>query len=340
MSPRIASGGLGFGYFVPNFMARGICASRLIEVARTIDQATSFGDLWVADHIVLAERIASRHPHFGRGAPPGTIEDFTRVGLGGMRADDPLFEPLTLLACLAGQTSRVGLGIGVLIVPLRHPVLTAKMLAGIDNLSGGRLIVATGTGWLREEYDAVGADWTRRGRVTDEYLTTMRSLWRPGDPADQPSGDSGGIDPNIKLAPKPAREDGVPIWVGGNTDPALRRAARLGTGWHGAQLGPAKAAERVSELQRLLAEQGRSAEAFTMSLRLTCWVSETSEPGSPDPLVGTPDEFESALAEYAAVGVQHIQLAPPPMVDLADLGQQIRLLDDLLSRSPLRSPSG
>lgn len=315
-----------FGLFIPNFMAQGIDVPELTRLAELADGATRFDDIWVGDHIVLVERIRSRHPNFGRSVPSGTLEDFTRVGLGGMSADDPVFEPLTLLSYLAGLTSRVRLGIGIMVTPLRHPVLAAKMLAAIDVLSNGRLIVGTGTGWLREEYEAVGATWSGRGTRMDDYIKCMRYLWGPptGEGFDSPSVR---VSPWVRMSPKPPQGRDLPVWIGGNTEPALQRAARLGSGWHGAQLSPGAAKKAVTRLRELLEENGRPSDALTLSLRLTSWVQEGAKRDGTTPLVGSEQQILEALFEYQQAGLHHIQLAPPPMVNMKDLPGHIERLD-------------
>lgn len=316
---------LKLGYFVPNFMAAGITVETLAGLARTIDRDTRFDDAWVGDHVVTAHTIRSRHPHFGHGTPPGTPMPFTEVGLGGMDPDDPVFEPLTLLAYLAGQTRRVRLGVGVLVAPLRNPVLTAKMLSIIDLASGGRLTVAVGTGWLREEFEALEVDWNRRGTRTEDYMACMRHLWSSAEKDFR--SEHAGVESNTRMFPKPAQPGGIPIWVGGNSAPALKRAARAGDGWHGAQLSPEDAGTAIRTLRDELGRQERSGASFTMSLRLTCWLTTSNAAKAPDPLVGTSQKIIDRIAEYVRAGVQHIQLAPPPMRDIAEIQEQAVALD-------------
>ncbi|ASW53095.1 LLM class flavin-dependent oxidoreductase [Plantactinospora sp. KBS50] len=123
----------------------------------------------------------------------------------------PFYEPFTTLAWLAGATSRIRLGTTVLVAPYRHPLLVARMAANLDRLSGGRLVLGVGVGWARQEFAALGVPFERRGALTDELIRTLRLAW--SDPADYQSGS-------------------VPIWVGGNSDAGIRRAVRLGDGWH------------------------------------------------------------------------------------------------------------
>ena len=126
-----------------------------------------YDSLWTGDHVVFPREVASLYPYNETRAFP-----FDR--------DQPLYEPVTLLAYLAGRTTSVRLGMSVLVLPMRNPVITAKMLAGIDNLTRGRLELGVGVGWLREEFEALAADFAARGEVTEEWITVLRQLWTAG----------------------------------------------------------------------------------------------------------------------------------------------------------------
>src|SRR5439155_18759281 len=147
---------------------------------------------------------------------------------GGMEQD--YLEPLTLMSHLARATRRVRLGTSVLVIPYRNPVVTAQMLATMDVLSGGRVILGAGVGWLQEEFDALAAPpFAERGRVTNEYLQIMRACWTKA-----PVSFHGRYYSlrEVYALPRPSQAGGIPIWIGGHTDGALRRAGELGDGWH------------------------------------------------------------------------------------------------------------
>jgi probable F420-dependent oxidoreductase len=172
-------------------------------------------------------------------------------------AESNLFEPLSSLAFLAGKTSTIRLGVGVLIVPYRNPVLTAKMLAMIDVFSQGRLTVGVGAGWMREEFVALSAPpFETRGRVTDEYVRQYVSLWT-GDPTGASAGGSGSHVPDVGFLPRPVQQPHPPIWVGGNGPAAMRRAARLGAGWMPVFHSAAEMAHLVADLHDICEEEGR-----------------------------------------------------------------------------------
>jgi alkanesulfonate monooxygenase SsuD/methylene tetrahydromethanopterin reductase-like flavin-dependent oxidoreductase (luciferase family) len=166
-------------------------------------------------------------PNFGPGTDPGVLREWARVveGLGfdllmvsdhvtvtpdvAERYPEPFYEPFTTLSWLAGVTSTLRLGTTVLVLPYRHPLLVARMAANLHQLSGGRFVLGVGVGWARQEYAALGVPFTARGRLTDEHLAALRDAWHSDDHASS-----------------------IPVWVGGNSDAAIRRALRFGDAWH------------------------------------------------------------------------------------------------------------
>ena len=205
-------------------------------------EARGIGTIWVGEHVVLFEDYESRYPYAEDGripAPPGT----------------GLLEPLLTLTYLAARTSTVRLGTAMLLLPQRNPVYVAKEVATLDWLSGGRVDLGIGVGWLKEEFDALGVPWERRGRRTDEYLEVLRTLW-----VDNPSSYHGVTYdlPACEMYPKPVQAPHPPIHVGGETPAALRRAARLGQGWHTFNRSPAELATGLAELDVHLEAAGRS----------------------------------------------------------------------------------
>lgn len=246
-----------FGFSLPG---RGPLADPdvVLKLATRAD-ALRYSSLFVTDHIVLpASTAGSVYPYSPSGQFPG-----------GGRQD--YLEPLTLLAWLARATRRVRLGTSVLVIPYRHPLATAKMLATLDVLSGGRMILGAGVGWLREEFAALGAPpFEERGAVTDEYLALIRAAWTT-DPVSF-TGKYCRVQ-EVHVLPKPRQPGGIPIWIGGHSDAALRRAARLGDGWHPiglrppAQLHPEEYAACVRKLHAWAREAGRDPATITLTFR-------------------------------------------------------------------------
>jgi probable F420-dependent oxidoreductase len=203
--PRLVIGLSNFGGFLPDGDW-----GRLLDVAAAADRA-SIDAISVVDHVVLAGDLDG-YPY---GSFPGGL-------------DAPWLEPLTTLAAFAGRTTRVGLMTGVLIAPLRPPALLAKTAATLDQLAGGRLELGVGTGWLPEEYSAVGLDYADRGRILDSTLEACRELWRPG-PTDF-SSDFVEL-AGVHCSPRPVAGQ-IPIWVGGDLHPRnLRRIVERADGW-------------------------------------------------------------------------------------------------------------
>ena len=203
-----------FGVFMP---MRGPLAT-VGNVVRLAQHAEllGFSAIGFPDHIVIPRSVSPHYPYSESGE------------FHGVAAGDCL-DPLIMMALVAGKTERIRLLNSILVVPHRPAVLTAKMLATIDVVSGGRLIVGCGVGWMREEFEAIGApDFDRRGTVTDEFIRAFHDLWTNENPAFE--GQYVRYK-DITFEPKPVQKPHPPIWTGGESPPALRRAARLADGW-------------------------------------------------------------------------------------------------------------
>lgn len=265
----------------------------LIRLAHTAEEL-AFDSLWVSDHVFIPYEYEPNYP-------------YSATGRLGMEATDQVFDPLTTLAFLAGQVSKPRLGISVLIVPYRNPIVTTKMLVTLDVLSRGRVIVGAGVGWMPEEFAALGASYAHRGQVTDEYLQIFQELCT----ADKPSfeGQHYRIS-NMGFYPKPIQKPHPPLWIGGYTMPALRRAVRLGDGWHPSNMPPAALAEKKQVLDRLCREAGRDPASLTISTRVNnvAFGDSGDTTGRPTPLSGTAQQMIDAIRRYADTGVEHIVL--------------------------------
>ncbi|GBD10412.1 F420-dependent glucose-6-phosphate dehydrogenase 1 [bacterium HR23] len=272
-----------FGIVIPNLGP--LAGKALVERMAQEVEDLGYSSLWVSDHVVLPSRSAPRYPYRAGGAFP-------------IAPDQPVLEPLATLAYAAGLTRRVRLGVSVLIIPYRNPVLTAKLLATIDVFSEGRVILGAGIGWMEEEFVALGADYRRRAGVTDEYLTLMRALWKGQETTFQ------GRFYTVKgiwSVPRPA-QGSIPIWIGGTSASALRRAARLGDGWHGIRLTPQEVAQTRASLLDALHQEGRTPQGFTLSLRGTLEVTDHPLPPSRSPCTGTPEQIAQDVLAYREAG--------------------------------------
>lgn len=205
----------------------------LLAVAIAADEA-GFDSVWVADHVTFPVASTSQYPYRADGTP--------------FQASDGFLDSLTMLAVVAGVTERVRLGTSVLLAPLRHPLALAKTIATLDVLSNGRVELALGAGWWREEYEALGIDFATRGARLDETIDALRDLWTDGVAARDGATVSF---PEAVCEPRPIQPGGPPLWVGGTSEPAMRRAVRLGVGWHGvggSRSALADARQRLGEL--------------------------------------------------------------------------------------------
>jgi probable F420-dependent oxidoreductase len=222
----------------------------LLEAVATESEARGISTLWVGEHVVLFEEYASSYPYAADGripAPPGS----------------GLLDPIVTLSYLAARTKTVRLGTAMLLLPQRNPVYTAKEISSLDWLSGGRVDLGVGVGWLKEEFEALGVPWERRGARTDEYIEVLRTLW-----CDDTSSFSGATYtlPDCEMFPKPLQQPYPPIHIGGETDAALRRAARVGQGWHTFNRSPEELAEGLTSLDRFLAEAGRNRDELRITV--------------------------------------------------------------------------
>lgn len=266
-----------FGCHLPVY---GAAATRdtIVAFARRLE-ALGYDSLWASDHVVIPWRISSRYPYGATGEfplPPTT----------------PFLEPLTTLALVAGVTERIRLGTTVLVLPHRHPVLVAKMLATLDHLAPGRVILGAGVGWMREEIELFGVPYQRRGAWSDEALRIMRLCWTEERP--HFSGKFFSFEA-LGFAPKPARGT-IPIWIGGHTPAAWRRVAELGDGWHAAFPAPDELERALRRLREACGQVGRDFGALTLSARVGL------------PARKSADELVDELQALANLGIGHVIL--------------------------------
>jgi probable F420-dependent oxidoreductase len=246
-----------FGFALPG---RGPLATpeALTKLAQKVD-ALRYSSVFVTDHVVIPTSYSSTYPYAASGRFTG---DWTNGYL----------EPMAMMGVLVGLTSRVKIGTSVLVVPYRNPVVTAKMLATLDVMSGGRMILGAGVGWMKEEFETLQAPpFAERGKVTDEYLRLMRDMWTK-EPA-QFTGAHYRL-PSVSAMPKPRQKGGIPIWIGGHTDVALRRTGEMADAWHPiamrppAMLLPEEYAEKVKVIHGWARKAGRDPRAITLSVRV------------------------------------------------------------------------
>ena len=286
-----------FGFALP---CRGPLAKPdiVLKLAQTADRL-GYSSIFVSDHVVLPAATRSVYPYHPSGQfPGGATQDY--------------LEPLALLSYLAATTRKIRLGTSVLVIPYRNPVVTAKILATADVLSRGRVILGAGVGWLEEEFAALGAPpFKERGPVTDEYLRLMRECWTRDQIRFEGKHYRAG---GIVFLPKPVQKGGIPIWIGGHTDAALRRAGELGDAWHPiglrppVLLHPTEYRDKVKQIHAWAERAGRDPRAITLTLRvpMEVWSKRAKPPtGDRQMFRGAPEQVIADIRQYAALGVTH-----------------------------------
>ena len=300
-----------YGYRLPS---RGALTqpNNLTVLARHAE-ALGFSFVAAPDHLVTPPTSASRYPY-------GTNAQFsTNSG--------EFLEVLTLLAFLAGQTERVRLLSSVLVMPYRQPVLAAKVLATLDYLSGGRVVLGAGVGWLQEEFEALNTPpYAERGAVTDEYLDVMRALW---------TGQRDFIGKYVRYSdmqfdPKPVQQPHPPIWIGGETGPALRRVVRIGDGWYPSGGNAAAPLDRpdlfaaaVARLHGMLEEAGRDPAEVDIGMapsRFSPDHAAEHPQGGRIAFTGVAEEIADDIRRYEEAGLGYLmpRFAGDSLVEMSD----------------------
>ncbi|HEU4481268.1 MAG TPA: TIGR03619 family F420-dependent LLM class oxidoreductase [Actinomycetota bacterium] len=267
-------------------------ADGILGVAKTVERL-GFDSVWMFDHLFTPTGLESQYPYSRDGSYP-------------MSPDDPFFDPLALFGVLAGATTKIKIGSVVMIAAYRHPLVLGKAIASIERFAPGRLVLGLGAGWMREEFDALEVPFERRGARFTEYLQALRTVW---------SGDPAGFDGEFYSWPEagflPAPTAPVPLIVGGHTDAALRRAVRHADGWAIAfrkedGRGLAALEKRLSDLDRILEEEGRTREDFQLVYQDALWFSDHVKESLP--LTGPADAIASSMARLKELGVTMVDL--------------------------------
>jgi probable F420-dependent oxidoreductase len=292
----------------------------------TEGEAMGFDYATFSDHVVIPNDIEARYPYSSSGEFPT-----------GARAQR--HEQLVEMAYVAGKTQRLGLVSSVMVVPHRPAVLAAKMLATIDVLSGGRLILGIGAGWMKEEFQALGVpDFAARGKVTDEYIKAFIELWTNDKP--RFAGEHVRFE-NIVLAPKPVQKPYPPIWVGGESGPALRRTAALGDAWYPIGTNPVNLLDslsrfkaNVARLRRMTEQAGRKPDAVGLALRCTAFgesVPAKASDGERRLFSGKPAEIAADIKALREMGVGHLDFGFGGATVEAMLGEMQQFRKNVLS---------
>ena len=290
-------------------------------------EAMGYDYTTISDHVVIPRDIEARYPYSDTGEFPG-------------RSRGDRHEQLTAVAFIAGMTSRLRLVTSVTVVPHRPAVLQAKMLATIDVLSKGRLTFGVGAGWMREEFEALGVPpFPERGALTDEYLMACRELWTKDDPRFEGRYVKFA---NVFFEPKPVQKPHPPIWVGGESGPALRRTARLGDGWYPIGTNPQhrldsmkRFAAGVERLRRLTREAGRDPAKIALAYRVTSWgnsLPARADDGERRLFSGEIADIVADLRAFRDFGVGHVDFNFGGDTADAMIVNMRRFRDDVLAK--------
>ena len=257
---------------------RDLLSKRYIHDTARLAEDLGFDSVWIPDHAVVPRAVEARY---------GPV----------------YYDAIAVLGYLAGITSRVRLGTTVLVIPYRHPIVLAKELASIDQLSEGRLILGVGVGWAEVEFQALGLSFAERGRYTDEALRVMQTLWTQDAP--QYSGPYCTF-ADIIFQPKPLQQP-VPIWIGGQSRAALRRTAQFATGWHPIDQPPAQLQTAITTLATLSQQVGRQTPALCP--RFTVRVHETPSDSERQFMEGSSAQITADLLQIQALGAGYVVLS-------------------------------
>jgi probable F420-dependent oxidoreductase len=263
--------------------------------AKAVAQAAEVGGfetIWTVEHVVVPSGYESAYPYDPSGKMAGGLEDFD------------LPDPLIWLTWVAAHTSTIRLGTGILIVPQRNPLITAKAIASLDHLSGGRVRLGVGAGWLAEEFAALNASFDDRGKRLDEYLAVMRTLWSGGKQSFD--GDYFSFSDCISH-PRPVHGT-IPVIVGGHTKVAARRAGRLGDGFFPGNASASEIGELIPVMRSAAADAGRDPDSIEI-------IAGAGAPPGP--------KLDERIEKLSELGVSHAIMPTLRPTELADFGRHL-----------------
>ncbi len=275
----------------------GVDGELSLEICRRAETA-GFESVWGGEHVIIPDSIESKYPYTADGKLP-------------VEPDTPIPDPLIWLAFVAAAAPTLHLGTCILIVPQRNPLILAKELATLDQLSGGRVELGLGVGWMKEEFDALGVDWARRGARNDEYIAAMRELW--SGPHAEYHGEF--VDfPPVTCSPRPVNGS-IPVLVGGDTEAAIQRAARIADGYFPGEGDAERLSKLIGRVRSAAEEAGRDPDSIEINAMFGVQMA--------DPAAG--------VEQLHALGVGRIMIpafffAGPGGLDrLSELGEKVGL---------------
>jgi probable F420-dependent oxidoreductase len=277
-----------FGLSLPHF--RRVASPEAIRRVAQRAEQLGYDGIWVSDHIVI---------------PASAVDRFGSM----------FYEPLTVLGFAAACTSRVRLGTTVIILPYRNPLVTAKVLSTLDVLSGGRVTAGMAVGWTEDEFKALGVPFQERGALSDEYIAAFKALWTQDKPAFH--GRYVRFD-NIAFEPKPVQKPHIPIWIGGNSKRAIRRAVALGDGWHPTRPLAEDVKAGVAYVKEVCEQRGRDPKSLTIAVREPLKFYDEAEASvRRRPFLGSAQKIIDDVGRYRDAGAQYCMLdtfySPPEL---------------------------
>ncbi len=266
---------MNFGITLPNF-GKYADKNEILKLALTA-QELGFDSLWFSDHVI----IPNSHQGFG----------------------DVFYDPLITLSYVAAKTHSIRLGTSVIILPYRNPVVLAKMISTLDQLSAGRVILGVGAGWMEKEFEALGVPFNERGAITNEYIEVLKILWTEDEPKFKGKYYKFS---DLKFLPKPYQKPHPPIFVGGGSKKSIERAVSLSDGWHPVGLTPKELREKLIYVEELLEKNDK--DNFSISLRRNLEINNDKNINEEDTLRGPIEKIIEGIREYKRLGVNHLIL--------------------------------
>lgn len=292
-----------FGVTIPNNW--GVADPQQVLAMGPLAEELGYDSIWVMDHLFNTGYIRERLD------------------------DKPYYHPLAVLSYLAATTKRVTLATSVLVLPYHNPVELAKYTATLDQMSGGRVLLGVGVGAMTEEFEALGVPFRHRGALTNECIAIMKELWSSPDPTYRSlrwnfSG--------LKFAPKPIQKPAIPLWVGGSSPGAMKRAATMGDGWHPTGMSPETFHSGYQEVRQMASAAGRNPDDLAMSIRVEVEVHgapSSQRAAGRSRLRGDDlDAMAAGIRAYQEAGVQHILLA----LNSGDIPKIRQLMEDVAQK--------
>jgi len=282
-----------FGVFLP--VSGKAAGPEVLTDASQQAEGLGYDSVWAAERLVNPYEMNTAYPYkenqqWQSFVPP----------------EVPFLEPLTVLSFLSGVTKKVGLGISVAVLPYRHPLYTARVATSIDTLSKGRLILGVGIGWMVEEFESLNVDYHKRGAMSNEQLEIFDTLWAKPKPSFQGKFYKF---PPLEVSPRPVQQPRFPIWTGGESEAAVKRAAKYADAWfsYHVKISAKDLAAKYDVVKKLAGDLGRKTPPDLCCCR-PIDITDKPTAQNDEELVGTPEQLIAQLKKFKDIGVKHMAL--------------------------------